>query len=117
MPKELKKQIKEVSMTLDDYNEGITTFEGKVDKVLGKKPEVRQKDVRLSERGIIELVEGKCLSCGSDNIVKNGTNPKSLERGLRIEVQRYICNDCGNDFTAPVEGYQKKTLQRKNDRR
>jgi len=109
MPKELKKQIKEVSMTLDDYSKGITSFEEKVDKVLGKKPDVKQKDVRLSEKGIVELVDEVCLSCGSDNIVKNGTNPKSLERGLRIKVQRYICNDCNDDFTAPVEGYLKKT--------
>ncbi len=109
MPKELKNQIKEVSMTLDDFEEGTTSFEEKVDKVLGKEPDVREKDVRLSEKGIVELVEEKCLSCGSDNIVKNGTNPKSLERGLRIEVERYVCNDCENDFTAPVEGYLKKT--------
>jgi len=105
-------------MTLDDFGEGITSFEEKVDKVLGKESDVRQKDVRLSEKGIVELVEEKCLSCGSDNIVKNGTNPKSLERGLRIEVQRYVCNDCNDDFTAPVEGYLKKqTLQRQNNRR
>lgn len=109
MSKELKNQIKEVSMTLDDYSEGITSFEGKIDKELGKEPDVQQKDVRLSEKGIVELVEEQCLSCGSENIVKNGTNPKSLERGLRIEVQRYICNDCNDDFTAPVEGYFKKT--------
>lgn len=109
MPKELKKQIKEVSMTLDDYNEGIISFEEKVDKVLGKEPDVKQKDVRLTERGIVELIKEQCISCGSENIVKNGTNPKSLERGFKIEVQRYICNDCGNDFTAPVEGYLKKT--------
>lgn len=109
MPKELKNQITEVSMTLDDFDEGITSFEEKVDKALGKEPDVKQKDVRLSEKGIVELIEEKCLSCGSDNIVKNGTNPKSLERGLRIEVQRYICKDCEDDFTAPVEGYLKKT--------
>ncbi len=109
MPKELKKQIKEVSMTLDDYSEGITSFEEKVDKVLGKEPDVKQKDVRLSEKGIVELIKDECLSCGSENIVRNGTNPKSLERGLRIEVQRYVCNDCNDDFTASVEGYLKKT--------
>lgn len=113
MSKELKKQIKEVSMTFDDYEKGITTFEEKINAELGKEPDVRQRDVRLSEKRVIEMIEERCLSCGSENIVKNGTNPKSLERGFRIEVQRYVCNDCRNDFTAPVEGYLKKNTTEK----
>ena len=107
MPVELRGKVKAVSMTLNDFAEGVTTFEQKLDKVLGSKPKV-QMDVELSADGVIELRDKRCLKCGSDDIVHNGTNPKTLERGLKIDVQRYLCNGCGHDFTAPVEGYLKK---------
>lgn len=108
MPEELRGKIKAVSMKLNDFTEGITTFEQKLDKVLGSRPEV-QRDVELSAEGVIELIDKRCIKCGSPDIVYNGTNPKTLERGLKIDVQRYLCNSCGHDFTAPVEGYLKKT--------
>ena len=105
---ELRGKVRAVSMTLNDFAEGITTFDQKLDKVLGSRPNV-QMDVMLSANGVIELREKRCLKCGSEDIVHNGTNPKTLERGLKIDVQRYICNNCEHDFTAPVEGYLKKT--------
>lgn len=108
MPEELRGKIKAVSMTLSDFAEGVTTFDAKVDRVLGPRVEV-QRDVVLSANGVIELRDERCIRCGASDIVHNGTNPKTLERGLRIDVQRYICNECGYDFTAPVEGYLKKT--------
>jgi len=108
MPDELRGKVKAVSMTLKDFSDGVTTFEQKLDKVLGKPPEV-QRDVQLSARGVIELIDKRCMRCGSPDIVHNGANPKTLERGLKVDVQRYICNSCGHDFTAPVEGYLKKT--------
>ena len=108
MPVELRGQVKAVSMTLNDFVEGVTTFEQKLDKVLGSKPKV-QRDVVLSADGVVELRDERCLECGSVDIVHNGTNPKTLERGLKIVVQRYLCNSCDHDFTAPVEGYLKKT--------
>lgn len=108
MPDELRTKIKAVNMTLKDFAEGINTFEQKVDKVLGIKPKV-QRDVILSAEGVIELRDKRCIKCSSPDIVCNGTNPKTLERGLKVDVQRYICNNCGHDFTAPVEGYLKKT--------
>jgi len=107
MPEELRGKIKAVSMKLNDFAEGITTFEQKLDKVLGSRPEV-QRDVELSAEGVIELIDKRCIKCGSPDIVYNGTNPKTLERGLKIDVQRYLCNSCEHDFTAPVEGYFKK---------
>lgn len=108
MPDELRAKIKAVNMTLKDFAEGINTFEQKVDKVLGIKPNV-QRDVVLSAEGVIELRDKRCIKCGSPDMVYNGTNPKTLEKGLKVDVQRYICNNCGHDFTAPVEGYLKKT--------
>lgn len=108
MPDELRAKVKAVNMTLSDFADGINTFEQKVDKVLGIKPKV-QSDVVLSAEGVIELRYKRCLRCSSSDLVCNGTNPKTLERGLKIEIQRYICNSCGHDFSAPVEGYQKKT--------
>ncbi len=107
MPEELRKKIKAVNMTLTDFAEGITTFEAKLDKILGGKPET-DKDVVLSEYGVIRLKDELCLRCRSDHLSYNGTNPKSLERGFRIEAQRYLCNSCGYNFTAPIEGYLKK---------
>lgn len=75
--------------------------------IIGIEPTVKR-DVQLSTKGIIELIDERCITCGSRNINRNGTNPKTLERGSKIEVQRYICKDCKEDFTAPVEGYLKK---------
>ena len=108
MPDELRGKVKAVSMTLTDFVEGVTTFEEKLDKVLGVDPKV-QRDVVLSSECVVELRDERCLKCGSRDIVHNGTNPKTLERGLKINVQRYLCNSCGHDFIAPVEGYLKKT--------
>jgi len=49
-------------MTLDDFEEGTTSFEENDDGVLKKERDIRQKDVRLSEKGIVELVGEKRLS-------------------------------------------------------
>lgn len=69
MPVELRGKVKAVSMTLNDFAEGVTTFEQKLDKVLGLKPKV-QMDVELSADGVIELRDKRCLKCGTEKRVR-----------------------------------------------
>lgn len=106
MPKELLGKIKSVQMKLDDFIKGMTTAKEKLTNFF-KRDRNNQTDIRLSAEGIIKLDTERCPNCGSRELSWNGTNPKTLENGVKVQRQRYICRCCGEDLTTPLEGYTK----------
>jgi len=93
-------------MKLDDFIQGITTATGKLTNFF-KRDGKHQTDLKLSAEGIIKLDTERCTNCGSRELSLNGTNPKTLENGVKVQRQRYICKTCGEDITTPLEGYTK----------
>ena len=108
MSDKLREKIKSVGTTLDDYVKGLPNFDQKVDGFIGKRRGA-DNNIILSSDGVVRLRNEVCVGCGSSDIVFNGTNPKVLESGLKIKLQRYLCNKCQCNFTTPLEGYLKKT--------
>ena len=106
MPREVLGKIKSIQMKLDDFIQGITTATGKLTKFF-KRDGKHQTDLKLSAEGIIKLDTERCTNCGSRELSLNGTNPKTLENGVKVQRQRYICKTCGEDITTPLEGYTK----------
>ena len=61
------------------------------------------------ERDLLYYADPICPVCNSSNVRRNGTFPRRLENRTVVNIQRYICRDCGNSFGAgpPSHGYWK----------
>ncbi|MHB1440310.1 MAG: hypothetical protein ACYCWK_06235 [Cuniculiplasma sp.] len=69
-------------------------------------------DISISPSNEMDLIlyrNPSCPGCGSMDIVRNGTFIRTLETGIQIRVQRYLCNSCCYKFEArpPNYGYGK----------
>lgn len=104
MPAELQGKIKSVQLRLDDFIKGIITAAEKIGECLSNTVN-KELEYKLSAGKVVELEDEHCLNCGSKKLSHNGSNPKTLENGVQIWLQRYKCKACESGFTTPVEGY------------
>jgi len=106
------KAIKAAQFNLDDFSgDRKPTLDEKVRKVFGMKPH-SPLSMEVDDEGVVGLSELKCVKCGSEDIVENGTNSRTVDLPYsdseKVRLRRYLCNSCGEDFTTPLDGVREK---------
>ena len=110
------KAIKAAQFNLDDFSgERKPTLDEKVRKVFGMKPH-SPLSLEVDDQGVVGLSDMKCVKCGSEDVVENGTNPRTVDLPYSdsetVRLRRYLCNSCGEDFTTPLDGVREKKTTR-----
>jgi transposase-like protein len=61
----------------------------------------------INSKGRVCMAKPECVKCGSSYVSNNGGTtryPKTIiGTTLPIQIQKYICNDCGHTFDTPIE--------------
>lgn len=108
------KAIKAAQFNLDDFSgDRKPTLDEKVRKVFGMQPH-SPLSLEVDDGGVVGLSELKCVKCGSEDVVENGTNSRTVDLPYsdseEVRLRRYICNSCGEDFTTPLDGVREKNI-------
>ena len=110
------KAIKAAQFNLDDFSgDRKPTLDEKVRKVFGMQPH-SPLSLEVDNKGVVGLSDMKCVKCGSEDVVENGTNPRTMDLPYsdseEVRLRRYLCNSCGEDFTTPLDGVREKNTTR-----
>ena len=102
------KAVKRAQFNLDDFaGAQRPTLDEKVRKAFGLEPHAPL-SLAVDDAGVVGLSDRRCVTCGSREVVENGTNPRKVDLPYAgpetLRMRRYRCTACGADFTTPLAG-------------